>query len=387
MDPKNINFVISTFGNDEIEYLTQYLDISTYVSTNEGVMLGEKPHYDYIKFTDCSEIDPESYHKGIAYCAVNKTFDLVFNSTFQSYFTINFSKCSNATVSGKFCKSKEEIDDFIKKRTVSLYLYYWDLDPYNYIKPLKEDINTYNIEISEEFSNYYYFSFDVLNVYTDDGVVFPNSKVASNLGFNNLKTGKFRKSPNDDQLATINLSLSQREKIFERHYKKLQDVIAQVGGFFSFLEFIGNLIVGLVNPIVMKLSFINHFFNFTKLNKSDEKNPCSSTKLKHNQDAIFNVKELSVELNYVKDSGEIKRKESNTVDSLNDFYKDYLVFRKIKKSKAKLKMTTAEILQTALCSYFFAGRSIRNRKMCIAKLINSSIKKLTYCRSSKTQEI
>ncbi len=52
-------------------------------------------------------------------------------------------------------------------------------------------------------------------------------------------------------------------------------------------------------------------------------------------------------------------------------------------------MTTAEILQTALCPYFFAGRSIRNRKMCIEKIdqfLNQKNDLLSLAKDSRDLE-
>ena len=77
------------------------------------------------------------------------------NSDYQSYFYISFFPCVNTTKNNNNCKSREDIDNYLKSTFVSLQIQDIEMTPQNYNSPVFARDNEIYTSIGNKVELYY----------------------------------------------------------------------------------------------------------------------------------------------------------------------------------------------------------------------------------------
>ena len=206
------------------------------------------------------------------YCfkEMNETLEGHSNSDYQSYFYISFFPCVNTTKNNNHCKSREDIDYYLKNTFVSFQIQDIEMTPQNYNSPVFARDNEIYSSVGNKFFNVIHTFFQIVNVETDLDL----------FGFNNyqnIKTNKFLKYDSfsimsniieddiyimGDSFCEVSLELSDRALIERRTYTKLVDILSNIGGFMQVIYSFLRIISSFSAHILYETSLVNNLFEF-----------------------------------------------------------------------------------------------------------------------------
>ena len=167
----------------------------------------------------------DSLDLGNTFCLKNKTFFLegyVDEPDTYSCLSILVYPCDNLTSNGT-CKSAETIESFWENKVFTANHYNAQIDAKDFENPFKIYIEPYGVNVDPAFSKTFYAYLKSAEVDTDDGWLFPNSNLQTNIMLD--------RSSLDFQLRT-NLAIplvkwvmfSSKEKVLcTRKYQKLPE--------------------------------------------------------------------------------------------------------------------------------------------------------------------
>ena len=290
---------IITSKNFVITLSLQYSNYSNFI--NEKIYKIEAGLYIYnngdetekrtsVEVIKCSEFNFEiipSYFKSLdldnLYCLKNGTF--IIEGEYQSdsfqYLYFTFSKCDNST-SNNTCYSEEIINHVLSGGYIGIFMSDKVVIPNNFSIPYqtygKNLFTTYSLQ---QFSDYWIY-FKPIEIFTDSGLFFPNSKKETFIAFDRAENiVDHRESTN---FANIGLRESTKREVYERSYTKIQEAAANAGGIVKIVTLIGNAIVYYFRKILYR----NFMIQFFKFNKSDIKK--NHQKIDDTQSFIWNQK-------------------------------------------------------------------------------------------------
>jgi len=257
------------------------------------------------------------------------------NENYQ-YLEFTVSNCKNGTNPNIICKPKDEINRNLEGGFFVIYYIEPVFDPKNFSRPdnmIRQDFYT---TMSNKYFKEISFWMKNINYISDAGILLASEEQNKFLQTDNIKENlDFRQS---DTFISVIFRLSMNRDIIKRRYLKLQDVIAQVGGF--------------IKGIVLIIAFLNHFYSTTNfyiylMNKlysfenyfnSLNENNVNSKKLNYKNSSIINelnkkdikeknpgddyIKSLNnqynnSEIDYIKNPHESCDKSSNELQSNN----------------------------------------------------------------------
>ena len=222
---------------------TQTLDTQTYpmeICTNS--------HFDKL------DIDVQSYFtsKNLSnyFCIPQYLTNLTMQGSFdQAYYQdvqLSFSLCTNDPK----CLPKDEILAKMSIGYVGLYFVDKIFQSGSYENPAKESpqefVTNFVVNAQKSINVFYKNSYIV----TDDGVVFSTNKTQKFVGYDGFQEYNFL-TP-QDEFFIIYLKIRQQEIIYSRIYSKLQEVLAQIGGFINIFWIFSKII----NVFYARLLFI-----------------------------------------------------------------------------------------------------------------------------------
>lgn len=208
--------------------------------------------------------------KEIKNLTMKGSFDQKIFQTIQ--FTISI--CNNAS-SGGICASTEEIKKTMERGYIGIFFVDHNINPGDYQNP-KES------QPKEVFTNFVINSQKVIDIFmknnyieTDDGVMLNDIKTEKVTNYDNYLEMDFRVE-NPDFLV-VHLKVNQKDSYYRRNYSKIQQILAQIGGFincfwiFAYaLNFLHNHLV-LIWEIIMNI-FRVKFCLVKEINISNKKN-------------------------------------------------------------------------------------------------------------------
>ena len=243
----------------------------------------------------------------------NLTMQGSFDQDLYQNIKLSFSICDNKTMENT-CLSREEIAKQINIGYVGVYFVDSSFDSNDFERPFKETPK-------EFFTNFVLNSQKSINILfknsyveTDEGIIFQNNRLEKTLTSDGFQEYNFM-TPNDEFIM-IYLRIRQEEIYYTRIYSKLQELLAQIGGFINifwiFLSIL-NLFharVIFIRDIILEVFAVKSILsNTTILEKKKEKEFIKQTTKK---DFKFHLYQLNQD-NILKDNpNELKIK--NTTD-------------------------------------------------------------------------
>ena len=146
--------------------------------------------------------------------------------------TIKFTAyvCSNDSTGGQ-CLSSEEIKTQMGRGFIGIYFADYTINPGNYLEPKAS-------QPKEIFTNFVLNSQKEIDIFlqnnyitTEDGVIFANTKVERVSNF--ISSVEFDFKTENPDFLMIYFKIKQGNAYYERGYRKLQDLLAQIGGFIN----------------------------------------------------------------------------------------------------------------------------------------------------------
>ena len=372
--PTDIDFVTGFGPNDDLflffQFSEDFADIHSYFKFDvtlqaDGLV---KKTYDIVKCSEINSTDYSGYDN--KYCISGGTAEFDKNTVLM----IDFYKCVNNTGS-TICKTDDEINQLINTNTVYAWFFTKTANPFDYLSPIFYTYTYNSIILSNNHNTYIENEFKINELNTDNGLVFSNIENEKFMFLDKQKIYNSNTVKTKSMLLSINFNWRENNEIILRKYPKLQDVLAQIGGFFPILKFLGSLIVGLYNPIMMKLSFVNKLFSF------EDTNNRIANKSKKNRKLIIESNPTR-ELNTINPNEvvihEIVRKSdavdpnpvlrNNSTENAKKVYEDYLAKKMIFKKKHQLEISFKEVFFSSFCSRICKSTAYESKKQCLDRV-------------------
>ena len=159
----------------------------------------------------------------------------------RTFYGIVLEKCRNDSLKilsdGNYCKSPEQIIDYIKKSSVALQLIDNYADVLNYEHPFTKYFYTISNGLFEESFTTNHLNFNPATLITNDAIFFENDKKSLSYIYqqNEKVTGS---SDNSGIYVAFYFWMQNRMYYYERKYRNFQDALSDIGGLISlFLNF------------------------------------------------------------------------------------------------------------------------------------------------------
>ena len=227
-------------------------------------------------------------------------------------------RCENDTVSlilgeGNHCKSYEEIKELILPVS-GVNLFYIDnyIDVLNYKNPITKFFN--KIENGLQLNKYPLNNINLnpINLKSYDGLILDNIKIEKSYIFERNDAYTYEnKDPNFFSLYCI--YLKNNMNYYERNYKRIQDVISDIGGIYQIIT----IFAAFINKFYNKYIILNNIENLLYFSINSEKH---NNKYKKSRNKIKNL-----ENEHKKTSINIKLNEEKVKDNLNPIENDITI--------------------------------------------------------------
>ena len=216
-------------------------------------------------------------HLDNMYCLEDKDFFLEGNwdEGRPTYIALNIYQCNNITSNGK-CKSQEVINSFFQDPLVQKFFTLIFQNPQinmnDYQNPFQISYRTdyqaidplLRKRVTENLKNVY--------VDTDDGVIFPSSKIDSKIMFNSKEIDFTTRQSALDPLVQYLIFASKEEVICTRRYQKLPEILGSLVGMMQLIMLFLSFAPYCTMYITTLEDFLNSLYIFPEIQrKTDNK--------------------------------------------------------------------------------------------------------------------
>ena len=220
-----------------------------------------------------------------------------------------------------------------------------DIDVLNYKEPNKKYINSVENAIDKDNYSANHINLDPILITTHDGIAFDVSKDEMSYTFERNDVFTYYE-PDSNIYCIYNLWLKNRMQCFERSYKKIQDVISEIGGVAQGITYVAVFLNCLFNEYVTISNIEKIIFPYLKPDNSKKKENIKRTfdKLQKNENKFVNDNNFNhkIEINYqTSDSKETSNDNDNNND---DAYINDIITNKYKNSETQIISKEDEIM-------------------------------------------
>ena len=194
----------------------------------------------------------------------NLTMQGAFDQNYFQEIQFTISLCDNSTTNGT-CLPIDQIKQNMSRGNIGIYFVDYNIDPGNYQNPIsnqpKEVFTNFLTDSQKEIDIYFINNY----IETDDGIMLQSSNQKIISTFDSFTVMDLQQE--DPDFIYVYLQIKQRNAYYRRTYTKIQQVLAQIGGFincfwiiaFSISHLHAKLLV--VSEIIMNVFRIKLFFN------------------------------------------------------------------------------------------------------------------------------
>ena len=250
----------------------------------------------------------------------------------RTIYGIIIEKCQNDSLKNN-CNSKDKINSYLRKYAISLNF----IDQYADVLNYKQPFIKYIYSISSGLTSGTTITNNNLNfnpsiTRTHNGIFFEN--VVEEKSYSLAQNEKKTLEKKVDYTLTAFYFWMQNNMIYnERHYKKFQDLLPNIGGLGSFILLIGFFINSFVSYYVILLDTEDLVFNIEKLSLDRDKIIKSPITITKDNKTIFNVKNKNI---------------NNTLQNsnLHLFMNDYNNYNNNNKNEKEIKLEPFKLFIT-----------------------------------------
>ena len=286
--------------------------------------------YDHYIYEPCSELNENweknnmksmnlSYikrHNGLCitkfYNATNKKIIYYNDSEFKYpnlkygsnnekniWYGIFVQACQNdSIINNNNCYSKEDIKNFVNLKFPSSYITFInsEIQIENYNNPINYSPYTISTTIKNNEFFAHHINLQPLKIKTKNGLIFDNIVEERSYRFESLELQTF--STSEPIFASFYFWLQSNLYVYERNYKKIQNIMSEIGGLINACLVLGKIINFLINKYIILLDFEELLFPIHK--KINEKNSNFNNVIQKHKEINLNNKIIS-KLNLNKD--------------------------------------------------------------------------------------
>ena len=186
----------------------------------------------------------------------------------KTFYGLVFEDCKEDEIweevtGGKKCKTKNEIHEYLGKHYVRFYMIDNYPDVYNYKTPYKKYFFNIDTTLSGESYTYNHINFDPSNIITHNGLMFDSSidEYAYIVDQNAPETGTYHGA-----YLSFYFWLKNKIIIYERTYKTLQDVLAEIEGMADLILFIATMLNNFVSEYITLKDTVHVLFTLKSKN-------------------------------------------------------------------------------------------------------------------------
>lgn len=195
----------------------------------------------------------------------NLTMEGAFDQNVYKAIRFSFFICSNDT--NNSCENREIIKTKMKSGFFGVYFVDQIIDPGEYenfvqLNP-NEIFSNWDISAAKELSIF----FKKNNIITDDGFFFENLNEFSLINYESEQNFQFIEEKND--FLVIYLRMSHKETHYRRKYQKIQNLLAQIGGFINCFWIIAFILNYLTSHLYFIRDIVKDVFSILELNSND----------------------------------------------------------------------------------------------------------------------
>jgi hypothetical protein len=244
----NSSDFIYIFALVNIVNYSPYIDETIYFPTfTQNIFVnGQLNSSNPLKLQRCSEIQMTDQTKLLTqglpldkyYCLVPNQTLILWQTVGQpnfSYFRINFFPCKNSSLSSN-CKDAAFIKNYLKGGSMNQYILDYSFDPNNYTSPAQPYLNSLTSYFSSSYYKSKFFIFKEVIFNDDKGIFYQTEEIMKYHAIDQINVeSDFREDQTGAFLICPN-SIGKKVATYKRHYKKLQSVIAEAGGFLAIVK-------------------------------------------------------------------------------------------------------------------------------------------------------
>jgi len=270
----------------------------------------------------------------------------------EVYYGIFIKRCqNNSQINDFFCYDDKKIDEMILlSKSYAIYF----LDQYVNLENYKKPINYFFHEVLNNYTNYSY-TVNVLNFHpclikTRAGIILEKKSLKQSYIFDLNEKVLYYKGYNDDYIyGSFYFSMDNVQDIYDRKFKRLQDICASIGGLFNLIKIVSFLI----NYYFYQFKLYSNLFddiNF-KYRKQRKKIISSSLSLNMFNNLSSNLNIINQEINksLLKNNFFVDKKNNNNNDS-NSIINH--INKKIKNKYKKINNNSSNDRKYSLSNYY-----------------------------------
>ena len=259
-----------------------------------------------------------------------------YNSEINKYYTLILERCQEETLNlilgeNAHCRSNDEIKELIGFNS-AVHFFYIDnfVDVLNYENPNTKFF--YRIENALQEGSYpiNHLNFNPSSIKTHNGLIFDS--IVEKFSYSYERNDVFTYNDDNDTYTIYYLWLNNRMHIYERRYKRVQELISNIGGIFQFItfdsiflnSFFNNYIVlndteNLLNSCIY---FEKNIFKKKNINSHNDKKLNDLHNIKRNNHKKNDKKEEKSDINIEKSRN---KKLKNSIDNDNSKTIDFCI--------------------------------------------------------------
>jgi hypothetical protein len=233
--------------------------------------------YNYYKPKKCSEIAYVKDKEALYNISLQSWYCLDFDDempitggkwdgNFVHVMNINMRQCTNSTANNNSCLPQETIQNLFYNNITSAnyyysYLYLEALPTMNdFDSPLKTTLTGHYEMTNLKFTKSNKQMFKRIQVENDKGWFFPDIEVTSMLAADSIQTDfTFKDEVAQDILFSYYMYCERKLDVYVRSYTKVQEVLANIGGFAKFFYLIISMFYSFFSRYDKDLTLLKHF--------------------------------------------------------------------------------------------------------------------------------
>ena len=220
----------------------------------------------------------------------------------NNIFSIIIEKCHQKTLDlmlgeGYQCKNDSEIKDYIEfGKRVFLTFFDYDVNLDNYENPYSSFWYSEEERLYNDYMTINKMTYTPSIITTDRGVIISRNKDEMFYELTNEDSSSVAKKEIDEDIyINFNIIFNRRIKYYKRRYRKLQDIISQIGGFIQIITGVASFIVRYYNELKILRDvrdLIAYYYNKGQKEKLVKNNSTNETQIELTTNNFKEMKDI-----------------------------------------------------------------------------------------------
>ena len=194
-------------------------------------------------------------------------------------------RCVNSSANNNSCLPSNQIDTILQSSEYRLMFIDNYFDPLDYSQPVIRFAQRIVGGTTVGMTSKNYINFENVRIKTNDGLIFDNLHTIDSYQLKDNVEIVQKQDSFDEPVFILTLEGENSALNIERHYVKVQEVLASIGGVFKCLFLFAQMINFSYNQLKIKKGFLKKIYsNFVSLNDDRHTGDCSILKEKSGED-------------------------------------------------------------------------------------------------------